>query len=30
MKKILVTYYTKHYPISEIKFHPLPPLESYG
>jgi len=27
---ILVTYYTKHYPISEIKFHPLPPLESYG
>jgi len=25
---ILVTYNTKHYPISEIKFHPMPPLES--
>ena len=25
---ILVTYNTKHYPISEIKFHPLPPIES--
>jgi predicted nucleic acid-binding protein len=24
---ILVTYNTKHYPISEIKFHPLPPVE---
>jgi len=25
---ILVTYNTKHYPISEMKFHPLPPIES--
>jgi predicted nucleic acid-binding protein len=25
---ILVTYNTKHYPISEIKFHPLPMIES--
>jgi len=25
---ILVTYNTKHYPISEIKFHPLPSIES--
>jgi tRNA(fMet)-specific endonuclease VapC len=25
---ILVTYNTKHYPISEIKFHSMPPLES--
>ena len=25
---ILVTYNKKHYPISEIKFHPLPPIES--
>ena len=25
---ILVTYNTKHYPIPEIKFHPLPPIES--
>jgi predicted nucleic acid-binding protein len=25
---ILVTYNTKHYPISEIKFHQLPPIES--
>ena len=25
---ILVTYNTKHYPVSEIKFHPLPPIES--
>ena len=25
---ILVTYNRKHYPISEIKFHPLPPIES--
>jgi predicted nucleic acid-binding protein len=25
---ILVTYNTKHYPISEIKFHTMPPLES--
>jgi predicted nucleic acid-binding protein len=25
---ILVTYNIKHYPISEIKFHPLPPIES--
>ena len=25
---ILVTYKTKHYPISEIKFHPLPSIES--
>lgn len=24
---ILVTYNTKHYPISEIKFHPLPSIE---
>jgi len=25
---ILVSYNTKHYPIPEIKFHPLPPIES--
>jgi hypothetical protein len=25
---ILATYNTKHYPLSEIKFHPLPPIES--
>jgi predicted nucleic acid-binding protein len=25
---ILVTYNTKHYPLSEVKFHPLPPIES--
>jgi predicted nucleic acid-binding protein len=25
---ILVTYNRKHYPISEIKFHSLPPIES--
>jgi len=25
---ILVTYNTKHYPITEIKFHPIPPTES--
>ena len=25
---ILVTYNTKHYPISKKKFHPLPPIES--
>ncbi len=25
---ILVTYNTKHYPLSEINFHPLPPIES--
>lgn len=24
---ILVTYNTKHYPLSEIKFHRLPPIE---
>jgi len=26
---ILVSYNTRHYPIPEIKFHPLPPIESY-
>ena len=26
---ILVSYNTKHYPIPEIKFHPLPLIESY-
>ena len=25
---ILVTYNTRHYPISEMKFHPLPPIKS--
>ncbi len=25
---ILVTYNAKNYPLSEIKFHPLPPIES--
>ncbi len=25
---ILVTYNTKHYSLHEIKFHPLPPMES--
>lgn len=25
---ILVTYNTKHYPITEIKFYPIPPTES--
>jgi tRNA(fMet)-specific endonuclease VapC len=25
---ILVTYNTKHYSLSEMKFHPLPPIES--
>jgi hypothetical protein len=25
---ILVTYNTKHYPFTEIKFHPIPPTES--
>jgi predicted nucleic acid-binding protein len=25
---ILLTYSTKHYPISEIKFYPLPSIES--
>jgi hypothetical protein len=24
---ILVTYNTKHYPLSEVKFHPLPSIE---
>jgi predicted nucleic acid-binding protein len=25
---ILVTYNTKHYPIAEIEFHPVPPIKS--